>query len=274
MNSSFNILTPGFNTSQCHLIVLLNGQGVSYVVLNANKVCVALANYPFNIGSTNEQIADFLKEIMAEQFTSKQPFKKVSLIYAFPESVLIPHQFLNLSTKTAMLELVYGDITSTVIKKDFVKKNNLHNLYCIPDVINTSIAQLFPRVNHYHLYSLLQNIVKTTVNYLYCIINTTHVIIQLVKEGKLQIIQSFEYKQPEDISYYLLSICKNFDVPPLKTPVYLNGIIDAGTPEMIELQRYFPIEYGSLPKSLILNDEIQKYPLHYYNYLFELSECV
>ena len=59
-----------------------------------------------------------------------------------------------------------------------------------------------------------------------------------------------------------------------KTPIYLNGMIDDGTLLMVELQRYFPIDYGSLPKSFIINDEIQKYPLHYFNHLFELSACV
>ena len=87
-------------------------------------------------------------------------------------------------------------------------------------------------------------------------------------------VQTFEFKNPEDISYYLLSMCKSFDVTPLKTPILLNGLIDADNLVMVELQRYFTIEYGSLPKSLIINDEIQKYPLHYFNHLFELSACV
>lgn len=274
MNSSFNILTPGFNTTQCQLTVIINGQEISFVVLNANKVCVALVIYPFKKGATNEQVAEYLNDIIAEHYILKEAYKKINFIYGFPESILIPHQFLNETVNNNLLEMVYGDISDCTTKTDFIIKNNLHNVYCISNIIINTIGELFPKANHFHLYSLLQNIIQTDENQLYCIINSTHLIVQLVKGGKLQMVQTFEFKNPEDISYYLLSMCKSFDVKPLKTPILLNGLIDADNLVMVELQRYFTIEYGSLPKSLIINDEIQKYPLHYFNHLFELSACV
>ena len=274
MNSSFNILTPGYNTTQCQLTVFINSQEISYIVLNANNVCVALAVYPFKAGATNPQVADYLKDIVADQYILKEVYKKINIIYSFSESVLIPHQFLNVTVNKELLEMVYGDIASCTTKTDFIIKNNLHNVYSIPNNIINTIGELFPKANHCHLYSLLQNITQTDENQLYCIINSTHLIVQLVKEGKLQMVQTFEYKTPDDITYYLLNMCKSFDVLPQKTPILLNGFITADNLVMVELQRYFTIEYGSLPKSLIINDEIQKYPLHYFNHLFELSACV
>ena len=274
MNSSFNILTPGFNTNQCQLSIFINNQGVSFVVLNANNVCVALVVYHFSIGITTEQIGDHLKDIVSEQSILQQPFKKISFIYAFPESVLVPHQFFNAATNKEMLELVYGDTSSSIIKTDFIIKNNLHNVYCIPKSLDVVIAYLFPVAYHCHIYSILQNITQTEENYLYCIIETTQIIVQVIKENKLQMVQTFAFNVPEDISYYLLSVCKSFDLPHMQTAIFINGIIDESAAEIIELQRYFPIQYGILPKSLIVNDEIKKYPGHYFNYLFELSTCV
>ena len=274
MNSSYNILTPGFISAQCQLTVFINDHGVSYIVLNANNVCVALAVYHFDTGTSTEQIAAYLKDITGEQFILQQAFKKINFIYGFPQSVLIPHQFLDVSTNKEVLELVYGDTSSAVIKTDFIIGNNLHNVFCVNKSIDIVIEQLFPKAHHYHLYSLLQNITQTDENQLYCIINATNIIIQFVKEGKLQLVQTFDYLIPEDISYYLLSLCKSFDVPPLKTPVCVNGIIDEDALLLVELKRYFPIEYGCLPKALVINDEIKKYPEHYFNHLFELSTCV
>ena len=274
MNSSFNILTPGFNTTQCQLSIYINGRGVSFVVLNANNVCVALAVYDFKAGATAEQIADNLKDIVGKQSILQQPFKKISFIYAFPESVLVPHQFFDITTNKEMLELVYGDTSSSIIKTDFIIKNNLHNVYCIPKSIDVVIGYLFPVAYHCHLYSILQNITQTEDNQLYCIIDPTHVIVQVIKEGTLQLVQTFEYKTPEDISYYLLSVCKSFDLPHLQTAICINGVVDEDATVIVELQRYFTVQYGCLPKSLILNDEIKRYPAHYFNYLFELSTCV
>ena len=274
MNSSFNILTPGFNTTQCQLSIFINNRGVSFVVLNANNVCVALVVYNFNTDTTNEQVAEYLKDIVIEHSILQQLFKKISFIYAFPESILVPLQFFDASVNKEIIELVYGDTSSGIIKTDFVIKNNLHNVYCIPKNIEDVIANLFPVAYHCHIYSILQNITQIEENQLYCIIDTTNIIVQVIKEGKLQLVQTFEYKGPEDISYYLLSVCKSFDLQHLKTTICVNGIIDEESPVIIELHRYFPIQYGSLPKSLILNDEIKRYPAHYFNYLFELSTCV
>lgn len=237
-------------------------------------MCVALAVYNFDAGITTEQIADHLKEITGEQFILQQAFKKINFIYAFPQSVLIPHQFLDENTNKELLELVHGDTSAAIIKTDFIISNNLHNVFSVPKSIDIVIAHLFPKAHHYHLYSLLQNITQTDENQLYCIINETNIIVQFVKEGKLQVVQTFDYSVPEDVSYYLLSLCKNFDVPPLKAPVCINGIIEEDALLMVELKRYFPIEYGCLPKALIINDEIKKYPEHYFNHLFELSTCV
>ena len=148
MNSSFNILTPGFNSTQCTLTIFINGQGVSFVVLNANNVCVALAIYHFKAGTTSEQIADNLKNIVVEQSIFQQVFKKICIIYAFPESVFVPHQFFNESANKEMLELVYGDISSSIIKTDLIIKNDLHNIYSIPKNIDVVIAYLFPVAYH------------------------------------------------------------------------------------------------------------------------------
>lgn len=274
MNSTYNILTPGFISAQCQLTVFINNLGVSYLVLNANNVCVALAVYHFDAGTTTEQMAHHLKEIAGEQFILQQAFKKINFIYGFPESVLIPHQFLTISTNKELLELVHSDTSSAVIKTDFIISNNLHNIFCVPESIDNIIEQLFPKAHHCHLYSLLQNITQTDENQLYCIIYENNIIVQLVKEGQFQMVQTFGYSTPEEVSYYLLSLCKSFDVPNLKTPVYINGIIDEDAMLLLELRRYFQIQYGGLPKGMIVNDEIKKYPEHYFNHLFELSTCV
>ena len=237
-------------------------------------MCVALAIYQFDTGTTTEQISQYLKNIVSEQSILQQAFKKISFIYGFPESVLVPHQYFDVSTNKEMLELVYSDTSSSIIKTDFIIKNNLHNVYCIPKNIEVAITYLFPVAYHCHIYSIIQNITQTEDNLLYCIIDATQIIVQVIKEGKLQLVQTFKYETPEDISYYLLSVCESFNLQHLQTAISINGIIDENGAVIKELQRYFPVQYGCLPKSLILNDEIKRYPAHYFNYLFELSTCV
>lgn len=275
MNSSFDILTPGTNSLQSSLLIEISGQGISYIAINGDNTCIALSVYHFAAGTTNDQVANHLKDIVAAQPFLQQPFKKISFSYAFAESVLVPHQFMNVSANKDMLELVYGDTSENIIRSDFMYKHNLHNVYRVPKQIDSVIAHLFSKANHCHLYSLLPNVIKATGNHLYCIFSTTQITVQLLKEGRLQVIQNFQYKVPEDVAYHLLNVCQRFEVDVNDTVVHLNGMIDADSNLYNELYKYFlQPEFGTLPELFNYNEEIKKYPAHYFSHLFELAACV
>lgn len=275
MNSSFNIITPGADTTQSALLIEISTQGISYVAVNGHNTCIALSVYHFDAGITSEQLANNLKTIVSSQPVLQQPFKKVSVVYDFAEAVLVPHEFVNVQANEAMMELVYGDIGDSITRYDFMNKNNLHNIYRVPKQIDSVMAHLFTQANHYHLYSLLPDIITATGNKLYCIFNTKNITVQLIKEGKLQVIQSFAYKVPEDAVYHLLNVCESFDVPVTNTEIELSGMIDTDSNLYNELYKYFlHLSFVALPENFTYNDEIKKYPSHYFSHLFQLAACV
>ena len=273
MNSSFNILTPGANTSQSSLLIELSAQGISYVAIDQNNVCIALAVYYFDTGISHEGVASNLKTIVTSQPFLQQIFKKINFVYAFAESVLVPHQFINRQANKDMMELVYGDTSDCVTRDDFTHTYN--NVYRVPKQIDSVIAHLFMQANHCHLYSLLPKIIKETGNQLYCIFSTKNFTVQLAKEGNLQMIQNFAFKAPIDVAFHLLNVCERFDVAINDTEFELNGMIDADSNLYNEIYKYFlgPV-FTVLPENFIYNEEIKKYPAHYFSHLFQLAACV
>lgn len=275
MNSSFNIITPGADTTLSTLLIEISTQGISYIAVNGQNTCIALSVYHFDAGITNDQVADNLKTIVSNQPVLQQPFKKVNIVYVFAEAVLVPHEFSNVQANEAMVELVYGDIADSITRYDFINKHHLHNIYRVPKQIDSVITHLFTQANHYHLYSLLPDIIKATGNNLYCIFSPKNITIQLIKEGKLQVIQSFVYKVPEDAVYHLLNVCESFDVPVTNTEIELSGMIDTHSNLYNELYKYFlHLSFVALPETFTYNDEIKKYPSHYFSHLFQLVACV
>lgn len=275
MNSSFNILTPGADTSQSSLLIEICRQGISYLAISETNTCIALSIYHFEAGTTNDQVANYLKDIFASQPFLQKDFKKISFIYAFNEAELVPHQFMNIAANKEILDFIYGDTTDRIIRTDLMYRHNLHNIYGVPKQVDSVVAHLFPKANHFHLYSLLPDVTKVTGNQLYCIFSTSYFTLQLLKDGKLQLIKSFDYKFPEDVVYHILNACQSFGVTVNETTILLNGMIDAESGLYNELHKYFSHpKFGALPEQFNYSEDILKYPSHYFSHLFELAACV
>jgi hypothetical protein len=272
--SSFHILTSVTDTSDCRLYIVISGHGISYWALKADNTCFALSVYHFDTGTTNEKAAGYLKDIAGQQLLLQQTFKKIHIIYAFAESLLVPDKFMNAATNNEMMELVYGDMGESITRSDFIPGLALQNVYKIPKQLDAVIAHLFSLTSHSHLYSILSNRNKQKGNQLYCIFGATSIIVQLIKEGKLQIIQHFDYKMPEDAAYHLLHVCERFEVLLTDTEVLLNGMIDRESILFNELNKYFPLlSFAVLPQTFSYDKEIKTYPAHYFSHLFEITAC-
>ena len=97
----------------------------------------------------------------------------------------------------------------------------------------------------------------------------------LLKEGKLQAIQTYPYKSPEDVAYYLLHLCESFEVVVNDTTVHLNGMISEDSNLYNEISKYFlNIQFESLPAGITYPEAMNEYPAHYFSHLFAIAPCV
>ena len=275
MISTFNILTNVTNTAECSLFIGISNQGISYWALTQDNSCFALSMYHFNAGTSNDKAADYLKDIVNEQHLLRQPFKKIYIIYTFSEALLVPTKFVNTGTTSEMLDLVYGEDSESITRSDFVDQLNLQSIYRVPRLVEDVVTNLYPNATHRHLYSILSEANKSAGNQLYCIFSTNHLMVQLIKNGQLQIIQQFEYKSPEDAAYFILSVCEQFEITLNETEVVLNGMIDEESALYKELRKYLlKIRFSTLPETFTYDDGIKNYASHYFSHLFEIAACV
>ena len=275
MKPIFDIQIPQPTTIHSNLYLEIGVQGISFIVIDSSNNCLALATYHFPAEINMDKAAVHLKQIVAAQPILQDVFNRILVIYNYPKSVLIPHQFMNDDTNKEMLELLYGELPEYVIKKDFIYKQSIHNVYAVPKQIEAVVSYLFSAESCTHLYSLLPNISAFKRNVLYCIFGSSNFVVMLIKGGNLQIIQTFQYKSSDNVAYSLLQLCASFEVPVKDTQVLLNGMIDISSNLYFELNKYFlNLQLQNLPDNFEYPDEIKKYPSQYFSHLFALAACV
>lgn len=275
MNPAFNIQGSEGNPLSTELLLLIGFQQVDFVTISNEKQVNRLVSFNMPADSMAENIKGYLEEIISNQPVLQNGYKKINVIYNFPASVIVPHEFFNESAGKEMLELVFGFVDGNLIKTDFIYQHNLHNFYTVPVLLHTYLAEVFPAATFTHLYSVLPETIGFDNNHLYCIFGSNDVTLMLLKNKQLQIMQQFIYKTPEDVVYHLLNVCSNFSADTDDTIVHLNGMLDENSNLYKELYKYFSIlQFETLSEKFTYPAELKNYPEHYFSHLFGIASCV
>ena len=200
---------------------------------------------------------------------------EITIIYAFPTAMLVPKQFINSANIKELLELQQGDISDAYIRSDFNYKEDIQTIYAVPKQIDAVLSYLFSADISMHQYGLLPTIGTFEKQHLYCIFGIGQFTATLIKQGKLQCIQSYAFKVPEDITFFLLQLCESFEIPADDVELLLNGMIDQKSSLYEELHNYFlQIKFATLPGNFTYPEAIHQHPEHYFSHLFQMIACV
>lgn len=90
----------------------------------------------------------------------------------------------------------------------------------------------------------------------------------------MQLVQSYAYQAAEDVSYYLLNICKQLELEPATVTVKLAGMVDVSSAMYTEMLKYFlHVEPDALPMDSI-TPSLEEYPAHFFSPILKLAVCV
>lgn len=276
MSSTFKIGTIESVSPDARLLIEINQQCISYIVIDNGNECVAVYSQQFaKDGGGIEKAGNVLKQLVADERILHEDFKSTTIIYSHAQSVMVPSDLLQEAQKKDMLELVHGDMSDAFIRTDFLFRQYTHNIYPVPKQVDAITTYLFTSPVSTHLYSLLPDMYQGPGGHLHCIFSTSAFTAMLVKEGKLQAIQTFVFKTPEDVAYHLLQFCEAFDADVNETTVHLNGMIDRSSSLYSELYKYFlNLQFASLPENFTYPEGIDDFPPHYFSHLFTAALCV
>lgn len=274
MNSTFIIQPTDIDTENASLYIEMKRQGLSYVIME-DGACAGLATFHFTTELSDENTEKETHQLVMDHPVLLQAFKQVYIIYGYPQSVLVPHEFMTGTANEAMLELVFGDTKETVMRTDYIEGHMIHNVYRVPAIIDAALTRYYEKAVFVHLFSILPKIIQDEASYLYCIFDTGQFIVLAQKAGKLQVVQHFSYKTADDVAYQMLNICKSFELDVKETRVHLSGMIDAASPLYAEIFKYFlELYFEPIPEQFTYPEDINNYPVHYFSHLFAVTACV
>lgn len=199
-------------------------------------------------------------------------YKSCRIFFNFRESLLVPAHLKNNSSPAAFLDLLYGEDASAAVAQEAVPSLDAVHYYRVPALLKNSLSDRFFGASIQHSNSC--QLMAARDFDLYCIIYPASVKLIVHKAGVLQLQQTYPYKAPADVSYYLLQACEQHGIAPAEASLCLSGFIDQDSHLYQEIYRYFlSIQLLPIPAEVTLSEAMESLPPQFYSFLIPLLQC-
>lgn len=281
VHPAFDIKRSDFDNlpNDCRLLIEISGQSFNYILFTRSPEQLFLLRQ-YRIYTTGDKNSrDVLEEIISGDPILTQFNHNAVIVYNFPDANLLPSEYYKTELKVPVTKLVYGDTESDLIFDEHVSDWNIHNIYTVSKDLHTLCREKFKGGQYWHLYTMILRWSKENEvpqgNFARVIFYNDRFVIAFFINGALQLLQTFSYQTPEDVSYYLLLICKQFNIPATQIALNISGLIDTQSPLYIELTKYFDqLHYEGIPSNYATNGLLEEFPAHYFSPLLKMSLCV
>lgn len=223
------------------------------------------------------QVVVFDELEMEERFSillrplEDRPFADVVFCSAFPQSLLFPTKYFR--QDYSALNMVY-DLPAQAYFYDRIEEWQLVNAYAIPESIYDNVTETFPDVTFMHCYTPAIKVYNGFVadQQLQVHFTEKHFRVLLKKDMMVHLAQTYTYQAPLDVVYYLLKICREFELSQQEVLVILSGLVEKDSVLFSELQQYFTntlfaqISETGLPEN--------PHPHYYFTSIYNLAACV
>jgi hypothetical protein len=220
-----------------------------------------------------------LQDILQGDELLQHHFRETYIVYNFSDSNLLPEKCFHIELNKPVIELVYGNARKGLLLSEKVYGWNLFNVYRIPREIHALLQQKFAAGKYWHYYTLLLSAVAkeetTPGNVVKVVIAADQFVAAVFKEKDLQLLQTYSYQTPDDVSYNLLAVCQQLHLSPEEITLKVSGLIDEQSILYQELMKYFlHLQWEVLPDSIGLQDDFLQFPPHYFSPLMKMALCV
>lgn len=261
------VFAIGNETTGCDILLLEIGEGYC---------CHALLN---GIERTFQQIKyitydEFEEENTLEQFFDElknENCSQVIVCSAFPQSLLIPAQFNK--DNYSLLRSIHNNFPQKKFT-DTIPEWQMIIDYSIPVSVFNLITEKFSLVQFLHAFTPVLKIYNgfTAPDQIDLHFSTLHFRVLIKKQNHVQLAQTYLYKTPLDVAYYLLKICYEFELDQSQVFLIVSGLIDKDSAMYTELNSYFlNLHFAQAPTYSLPQHE---YPHHYFTSLYNLAACV
>lgn len=221
--------------------------------------------------------SDIFYEVKAASEILNRQYRETHCYYNFEEALIISEQQFSATAAEDYLSLVYGESKAHEVRYEILSpETKTVNAYRLRRSIHELVGRHFVLYQPHHTYSAILNALYANAHAGDQLVRMQfyhrHVIVALVKQNKLQLIQSFAYGSPDDVLYYVLSIIQQFGITPIGSHLEISGMFELNTTLHQQLNKLFgQVSFDAIVADASFTAAIAQYPAHYFTPFYKLA---
>ncbi len=263
-------------TGNHQLIIEIGNSQVACMIKNMESQKVEELEV-FGIEKDSSDWSDIFYEVKAASQILNRLFRDTLCFYNFEEAIIMPEEKFSATAAEDYLSLIYGETSRHEIKYDnILPGSNMVNAYRVRKSIHELVGRHFLLYKPHHTYSrILDDILhrdQLDNHFLKIQFYSHHFILVLVKDKKLQLIQSFQYQTDNDVLYYVLSLIKQYGINNDHSNLEVSGMYDPGSSLHQQFVKLFGrISFDTIQVEGVFASAMAGYPAHYFTPFYKLA---
>jgi Protein of unknown function (DUF3822) len=265
-------------TPAYELNVMIGSDSIYYLINDAQLNVLALKSFHFDQRPSGD-LAASLKAAFFDDPLLKETYRSTKIVFTTPHFTLIPTKFYNENQHTAYFENLTELIGFDHIAVDTIKIMDVKNVYLVDSQLLAIAKTILPAAQHHHIFSsLILGFQKLAE------LRGGHQLFANIRDGQLQILffdgpdlvfaNSFSFKTPQDVIYYLLNCYEQFKLNPEVTPLSISGSLTEHSDIFKFVYRYIRhISFVPTPAYFRFGQQFTGIPAHFYFDLFSVNLC-
>ena len=266
----------------CRLFILVGQESLQYCILDTDKNSfIALADYRLPTLIKNPEIFHSkLRQLISGEESLLKKYPSVVIGLDTPWHTLVPSSLFDSKQIDSYLEFNFNMADGCLSGSDLLKETDAYNVYAYLPGLTKVFREFIADAAVVHRSSALVTSVhqhQMTGSLPTCgFLNFRGYFADLAffVENRLVFFNSFPCHTKEDLLYFTLYTLEQLKLRPDSLPLFVSGMIGAGSEEYSLLEQYigmvsFSGRMGAFDYSPIL----KQLPSHYYQELFALALC-
>ncbi|HEY6914849.1 MAG TPA: DUF3822 family protein [Paludibacter sp.] len=200
------------------LSIRINSDGFSLLINDESGLLLSTQNISTSLFNLSAE--EIVRIISIE---TPYYYEKVNIICESDSYIFIPTLFFKREEAMDFLYFQHKKQKNERVIYNYVSDWDTVNVFSIPATLEQALARLFPEsIIEHQLSWLLKNKIKPLqTNSLSIWVRSKMMDVVALKNGKLQLLNSFSYQTPEDFTYHALDIIEQLSLDIEKCDVFL-----------------------------------------------------
>ncbi len=264
------------NNYEISIQVSLNGFSFCLFDIHRNMF-VMLRDY--KLSGRDDELSKQIGEIILKDDFLGKPYHRYRLVYIFEKNTLVPAGLFDPAAKDDYFTLNHILDDNYLVSNNRIMEPDSYLLFDIRKDLQDVFIKAFPEASLSHhlkplLYACFDNATRQKERYLHINIEDTYFNIVIIRDRKMEFINTFRYRNSSDILYYLLFTLEKLKIGKEET-IHATGLIRKGDELYNNLSPYTSKIKLEKPRgSWSLSYVFESIDIHQYSNLFNIVSCV